>query len=97
VIDVCCAAAGFVPPVAIPTSQVGAAPRFAAAGLGPTLVPSHVLPDALRELSRRASPRFVRPVVAYTRSDWAPNTTAFIASLRSYPWEAKPDDAVDLG
>jgi len=97
VIDVCCAAAGFSPRVAIRTSQVAAAPRFAAAGLGPTLVPSHVLPDALLELARPVSPRFVRPVVAYTRSQWQPITAAFVASLRSYPWDTKPDGAFDLG
>jgi DNA-binding transcriptional LysR family regulator len=97
VIDFCCAAAGFAPRVALRTSQVAAAPRFAAAGLGPTLVPSHVVPDALRELARPASPRFFRSVVAFTRTGWAPITTAFIESLRKYRWGRKPAGAVDLG
>jgi DNA-binding transcriptional LysR family regulator len=97
VTDVCCAAAGFAPRVAVRTSQVAAATRFAAAGLGPVIVPSHVVPDALQELFRPASPRFIRAVVAYTRSAWAPITTAFVASLRSYPWGEVPEDAIDLG
>jgi DNA-binding transcriptional LysR family regulator len=97
VIDFCCAAAGFAPRVALRTSQVAAAPRFAAAGLGPTLVPSHVVPDALRELARPASPRLVRSVVAFTRTGWAPITTAFIESLRKYEWGRKPAGAIDLG
>jgi DNA-binding transcriptional LysR family regulator len=97
VTDVCCATVGFAPRVALRTSQVAAAPQFAAAGLGPAIVPSHVVPEALRGLARPASPRFIRAVVAYTRTAWAPITTAFIASLRSYRWDAVPDDAVDLG
>jgi DNA-binding transcriptional LysR family regulator len=97
VTDVCCAAAGFTPRVAVRTSQVAAAPRFAAAGLGPAIVPSHVVPDALQDLCRPASPRFIRAVVAYTRSAWAPITTAFVASLRSYRWGEVPEDAIDLG
>ena len=85
VIDFCCASAGFAPQVAVRTSQVVAAPRFAAAGLGPTLVPSHILPDALNDLARPASPRLVRSVMAFTRGSWEPITTAFVDSLRTYP------------
>jgi DNA-binding transcriptional LysR family regulator len=97
VTDMCCAAAGFTPRAAVRTSQVAAAPRFAAAGLGPAIVPAHVVPDALRALARPASPRFVRAVVAYTRSAWAPITTAFVSSLRSYRWGDVRADAIDLG
>jgi DNA-binding transcriptional LysR family regulator len=50
VTDMCCAAAGFTPRAAVRTSQVAAAPRFAAAGLGPAIVPSHVVPDAWGEV-----------------------------------------------
>jgi DNA-binding transcriptional LysR family regulator len=97
VVDFCCASAGFTPRVALRTSQVAAAAQFAATGLGPALVPAHVIPDALRRLARPASPRLVRAVVAFTRSDWAPITEAFLATLRKYPFGGKPRGAVDLG
>jgi DNA-binding transcriptional LysR family regulator len=97
VVDFCCASAGFAPRVAVRTSQVAAAPQFAATGLGPALVPSHIVPTALRHLTRPASPRLVRPVVAFSRGDWTPLTGAFLEALRRYPWEPPPRGAVDLG
>src|SRR6266550_2815722 len=60
VVDIQCAAAGFTPRVAVRTSQVVAAPLFAAAGLGPALVPDHIVPDSAKELTRPAKPRLVR-------------------------------------
>ena len=58
VVDLCCATAGFAPRVAVRTSQVAAAPSFAAAGIGPALVPEHIVPAALRapRSSRVATP-----------------------------------------
>ena len=97
VIDFCCASAGFAPRVAVRTSQVAAAPQFAATGLGPALVPSHIVPLALRHLTRPASPRLIRSVVAFSREDWTPLTSAFLQALRRYPWEPPPRGAVDLG
>ena len=97
VIDFCCASAGFAPRVAVRTSQVAAAPQFAAAGIGPALVPAHTVPAALKALVRPASPQLMRSVFAFTRGDWAPITTAFLATLRAYPWVSRPRGAVDLG
>lgn len=97
VVDFCCAAAGFAPRVAVRTSQVSAAPRFAAAGLGPALVPEHIVPEAIQHLARPASPPLLRPVVAFTRGDWTPITTAFLDTLRTYPWPRKPRGGLDLG
>jgi DNA-binding transcriptional LysR family regulator len=96
VVDVCCARAGFSPRVAVRTSQVAAAPRFAAAGIGPALVPEHIVPDALVHLVRPASPRRVRPVCAYARGNWTLLTRAFLETLRDFPWGPKPPGAVDL-
>jgi DNA-binding transcriptional LysR family regulator len=96
-LDLQCAAAGFKPRVAVRTSQVVAAPLFAAAGLGPALVPDHIVPDSARELVRPAKPRLVRPVVAFTRRDWSPVTHAFLEILREYPWPRKPAGATQLG
>src|SRR5436305_4277807 len=97
VLDFACATAGYSPRVALRTSQVLAAAQFAAAGLGPTLMPQHTVPDALAALARPASPRITRPVVAFTRTAWSPLTSAFLTTLRTYPWPTKPRSAIDLG
>jgi DNA-binding transcriptional LysR family regulator len=96
VVDFCCAAAGFAPRVAVRTSQVAAAPLFAAAGIGPALVPEHIVPAALQRLVRPATPRPVRAVCAFTRGEWNPLTSAFLDTLLSFPWGPKPPDALDL-
>lgn len=96
-VDLQCAAAGFTPRVAVRTNQVLAAPLFAAAGLGPALVPDHVVPDSAKELVRPAKPRLVRPVVAFTRREWSPVTRAFLDILHEYPWPQKPPRATTLG
>jgi DNA-binding transcriptional LysR family regulator len=97
VIDLQCAAAGFTARAAVRTSQVVAAPLFAAAGLGPALVPDHLVPDSVEELVRPTKPRLVRPVVAFTRRDWSPVTRAFLDILHEYPWRQKPPRATTLG
>jgi DNA-binding transcriptional LysR family regulator len=96
VVDFCCASAGFSPRVAVRTSQVAAAPPFAAAGIGPALVPEHIVPAALQRLVRPASPRPVRAVCAFTREDWNPLTRAFLETLQSFRWGPKPQPALDL-
>jgi DNA-binding transcriptional LysR family regulator len=95
-VDMLCGAAGFTPRVAVRTSQVVAAPLFAAAGLGPALVPDNVVPDSAKELVRPARPRLVRPVVAFTRREWSPVTQAFLEVLHDYPWRRKPPRATML-
>jgi DNA-binding transcriptional LysR family regulator len=97
VVDIQCAAAGFTPRIAVRTSQVVAAPLFAASGLGPALVPDHIVPDGAKELTRPAKPRLVRPVVAFTRHHWTPVTRAFVDTLHAHPWPRKPPRATDLG
>ena len=96
VVDLCCAAAGFSPRVAVRTSQVSAAPVFAAAGIGPALVPEHVIPSAIQHLARPAASRPIRVVSAYTRGQWTPLTQAFLNTLRDYPWGPRPRGATDL-
>jgi DNA-binding transcriptional LysR family regulator len=97
VVDVRCGVAGFSPRIAVRTSQVPAAPHFAAAGLGPALVPEHIVPENLKALMRPAKPRLVRPVVSFIRAEWSALTEAFLDCLRQYPWPRKPPRAVDLG
>lgn len=96
VVDFCCAAAGFAPRVAVRTSQVAAAPPFAAAGIGPALVPEHIVPAALQRLVRSATPRPVRAVCAFTRGEWTPLTRAFLDTLQSFPWGPKPSGTLEL-
>lgn len=96
VVDFCCAAAGFAPRVAVRTSQVAAAPPFAAAGIGPALVPEHIVPAALHRLVRPAIPRPVRAVCAFTRGEWTPLTHAFLDTLQSFPWGPKPRGTLQL-
>jgi DNA-binding transcriptional LysR family regulator len=96
VVDLCCAAAGFAPRVAVRTSQVAAAPSFAAAGIGPALVPEHIVPRALQHLVRPASPRPVRAVCAFARDDWTPLAQAFLDTLQSFPLGPKPRNSLDL-
>jgi DNA-binding transcriptional LysR family regulator len=97
VIDFCCANAGFTPRVAVRTSQVTAAPLFAAAGIGPALVPEHNVPAALMRLARPATSRPIRAVCAFTRGDLTTLTHAFLEALRDYSWRPKPRRALDLG
>jgi DNA-binding transcriptional LysR family regulator len=97
VLDMRCAAAGFTPRVAVRTSQVTAAPQFAAAGLGPALVPDHILTESFLHLARPAKPRIVRAVVAFGRTEWTPITQAFLEALHEYPWKRRPKGAVGLG
>jgi DNA-binding transcriptional LysR family regulator len=95
VLDICFGAAGFSPEIALRTSQVAPAPLFAAAGLGPALVPDTIVPASLRALSRPVKPRYVRRVVAYTR-EWSPTSRAFVDVLREHPWRRRPRASVEL-
>jgi DNA-binding transcriptional LysR family regulator len=97
VVDYCCGIAGFSPRVGVRTSQVAAAPLFAAAGIGPALLPEHIVPAALAHLARSTTLRPIRAVCAFTRGDWTELASAFLSELGAYPWGAKPRRALDLG
>jgi DNA-binding transcriptional LysR family regulator len=93
VVDLQCAAAGFTPRVAVRTSQVVAAPLFAAAGLGPALVPDHIVPTAprnSRDAPNRASSVRSSPSHAATGRPsrapfWTPCTSTHGAGNRRGP------------
>src|SRR5947199_5637214 len=80
VLDQACAKAGFQPRAAVRTEQAAAAPALAAAGLGPALVPSNVIPPRFAGRILRPDPAVRRTLVAYTR-DSDPVTTAFAETL----------------
>lgn len=81
VLDQACAAAGFRPSAAVRTEQTAAAPILAAAGLGPALVPSNILPPSFDGPVLRPEPPITRPLAAYTRSGPDPLTAAFVETL----------------
>lgn len=80
-----CGAAGFSPRVAVRTEQGPSALNFAAAGLGPTLVPSNIVPRDFPALVLRPDPPFRRPLAAYTRAGTDPLTGAFLDLLSEIP------------
>jgi DNA-binding transcriptional LysR family regulator len=92
-----CARAGFTPLRAIETEQVEAAARLAAAGVGVAMVPEDVVPAELEANVRRLARPIVRELTAYTRSSWSPPARAFLETLRSLPWSARPRNAEVIG
>ncbi|MGW2377014.1 MULTISPECIES: LysR family transcriptional regulator [Kitasatospora] len=76
-----CAAAGFRPRVAVRTEQAPAAANYAAAGLGPTLVPANTVPPRFNGAVLRPDPPVSRPLTAYTRTTPDPITAAFLDTL----------------
>lgn len=76
-----CRDAGFVPEAGVHSSQNEALARLAAAGLGPTMLPSNVVPADLQRLTRRLRRPVARELSAYTRSEWSPLARAFLETL----------------
>jgi DNA-binding transcriptional LysR family regulator len=92
-----CGRAGFAPRKTVETQQVEAAVRLAAAGVGVSLVPSSLVPVDLQAHVRRLRRPVVRRLCAYTRSEWSPAAGAFLAVLKSQPWQGKPRVAEVIG
>ncbi|MCD6726767.1 MAG: LysR family transcriptional regulator [Solirubrobacteraceae bacterium] len=91
-----CARAGFQPSGVVETMQVEAAARFAAAGLGPALVPVNNVPSDLAPAVRRLAVPLGTEVVAYTRSSWSPAAEAFMTIARRYVSAIEPEDTIPL-
>ncbi len=83
----------FRPRHAVLTSQVEAAARLAAAGVGPALVPENAIPEGLDGHVLRVDPRVGRELTVYARSDWTPLARAFVALMRETGWSGPPLDA----
>ncbi|GAA1595733.1 LysR family transcriptional regulator [Kribbella sancticallisti] len=86
VLDAACARAGFEPRAAVRTEQTAAAPALAAAGLGPALVPSNILPPGFEGHVLRPRPPVRRTLTAYTRGEPDPLAAAFIDVLAGGRW-----------
>jgi len=89
VVDAACRRAGFQPRVAVRTTQVEAATRLAAAGLGPAMVPDNVVSPDLEPTVVRLDPPVLRELAAYTRSEWSPLARAFLDALRESDWSRR--------
>jgi DNA-binding transcriptional LysR family regulator len=86
VVDAACRRAGFQPRVAVRTTQVEAATRLAAAGLGPAMLPDNVVSPELGAAVVHLDPPVLRELAAYTRSEWSPLASAFLEALQESDW-----------
>lgn len=84
VVDQVCAAAGFMPKVTVRTAQTSAAPRLAAAGLGPALVPANILSPTDAVTVAFPEPAVRRPIAAFARHAPDPVAAAFIDLLAQH-------------
>jgi DNA-binding transcriptional LysR family regulator len=90
VVTSACRHAGFQPQVSVRTTQVEAAARLAAAGLGPAMVPDNAVAPGLPARAVRTDPPIARELAAYARGELTAPTTAFVEALREGPWAPKP-------
>ena len=91
-----CAIAGFRPRKAVLTSQVQAAVRLAAAGLGAVLVPSANVPEELAHTARTLDPPVAWELTVFARSALSAPAAAFVELLSSAPASSVPAHAVVL-
>ena len=78
-----------LPPItAARVSQTATAVRWAAHGLGVTLVPASVVPHDHEHLVRPVFPAVSQPVIAVVRQDAGPAETALLELLRQEPWSS---------
>ncbi|MFD4458983.1 LysR family transcriptional regulator [Nocardia sp. NPDC058480] len=74
------------PTTAARVSQTVTAARWAANGLGVTLVPASAVPHGYEHLARPVAPAVSQPVVAVLRQDAGPAETALLELLRNESW-----------
>jgi DNA-binding transcriptional LysR family regulator len=74
------------PTTAARVSQTATAVRWAAHGLGVTLVPASVVPHGHEHLVRPVFPVVSQPVIAVVRQDAGPAETALLELLRKEIW-----------
>ncbi|NDL60598.1 LysR family transcriptional regulator [Phytoactinopolyspora mesophila] len=74
------------PTTAARVSQTATAARWAADGLGVTLIPASAVPHGYEHLARPVFPAVSQPVVAVVRHDPGPAETALLELLRQEAW-----------
>ncbi|MFB7597406.1 LysR family transcriptional regulator [Streptomyces sp. NPDC056160] len=77
---------GLTPATAARVSQTATAVRWAAHGLGVTLVPASAVPDGHEHLVRPVFPVVSQPVIAVLRRGAGPAETALLELLRQQNW-----------
>ncbi|MFG2653226.1 LysR family transcriptional regulator [Streptomyces sp. NPDC048436] len=79
------------PATAARVSQTATAVRWAAHGLGTTLVPASAVPHGHEHLVRPVSPVVSQPVIAVLRQGAGPAETALLELLRKETWTASAE------
>jgi DNA-binding transcriptional LysR family regulator len=82
---------GLAPATVARVSQTATAVRWAAHGLGVTLVPASAVPHDHGHLARPVLPPVSQPVVAVIRSGAGPAETALLELLRKETWSDSAD------
>jgi DNA-binding transcriptional LysR family regulator len=77
ILEAACAAADFVPRVAMRTEQAPTAISFAGAGIGPALVPANTIPAGFPGALLRPDPPVQRTLASYARASPDPIALAF--------------------
>jgi DNA-binding transcriptional LysR family regulator len=77
---------GLTPTTAARVSQTATAVRWAAHGLGVTLVPASTVPHGHEHLARPVFPVVSQPVIAVVRQSAGPAETALLELLRQDTW-----------
>ncbi|MER6115270.1 LysR family transcriptional regulator [Streptomyces sp. NPDC001743] len=77
---------GLIPATAARVSQTATAVRWAAHGLGATLVPASAVPQGHEHLVRPVFPAVSQPVIAVLRQGAGPGETALLDLLRRESW-----------
>jgi DNA-binding transcriptional LysR family regulator len=95
IVEEVCGRAGFRPRGAVQISQAEGAVRLAAAGLGLALVPDNIVLPAADCAVLRLTPRLIRNIAVYARTDWSPTAAAFVDVLRSDAPQ-RPSEAVAI-
>ncbi len=95
ILEEICRRSGFRPRGSVRTSQAEGAVRMAAVGVGIALVPDNIVAPGLGCAVLRFTPRLIRDVAVYARSDWSPTAAAFVDVLRSDA-RRRPSRAVSL-
>lgn len=96
-----CSEHGFAPSGAVRTSQVESAARLAAAGLGPALLPSNVIPASIDAVVRSATRPLIRRLAAYSPSRMPAIVRSFVDEIADpshglIPATSLPKDFFDL-
>ncbi|GGP97719.1 MULTISPECIES: LysR family transcriptional regulator [Streptomyces] len=87
---------GLTPATAARVSQAATAVRWAAEGLGVTLLPASAVPPGHEHIVRPLAPALTRPVIAVVRRDAGPAERTLLELLRRENWPGSAQESVPL-